>query len=321
MTPLPALVFVAVLGIILVPYIFFVSRPEDLDKRKLKRRLKNSTAVKRAQQALVKEAEQLSSLGALNRLLGYTTRVTVPTQRLIEQSGLRLTVGTFLLACGCAGLIPFFLVRLLSGNIVAGLVVGCCTAFIPYLWVRRARTKRLWKFEEQFPEAIDLVSRALKAGHTFPTGLSMVADEMSDPVGSEFRLLFDRQNFGMPLPEALRSFGERIPLLDAKFFATAVLTQRDAGGNLAEVLDNLASVIRERFKVKRQVRVISAHGRITGWVLAGLPPSLSVIFFLVAPKHMPILFNDPLGVNMLIAAVVLQLVGTLLIRKIVNIEY
>jgi tight adherence protein B len=321
MTPLPALVFVAVLGIILVPYVFFVSRPEDLEKKKLKRRLKNSTAVKRTRQALIKEVEQLSSVGAINRLLGSATRVTVPAQRLIEQSGLRLTVGTFFLWCGCAGLIPFFLVRLLSGNIVAGLVVGCCTAFIPYLWVRRARTKRLWKFEEQFPEAIDLISRALKAGHTFPTGLSMVADEMSDPVGSEFRLLFDQQNFGMPLPEALRSFAERVPLIDAKFFATAVLTQRDAGGNLAEVLDNLASVIRERFKVKRQVRVISAHGRITGWVLSGLPPSLSIIFFIVTPKHIPILFGDPLGVRMLIAAVVLQIVGTLLIRKIVNIEY
>ena len=218
-------------------------------------------------------------------------------------------------------MIPYAIVKTLSGSSLAGLIVGCCTGLVPYLWVRRARSKRMWKFEEQFPEAIDLISRALRAGHTFSTGLLMVADELMDPVGTEFRLLYDRQNFGMPLPEALRSFAERIPLLDAKFFATAVLTQRDAGGNLAEVLDNLSSVIRERFKVKRQVRVISAHGRITGWILAGLPPSLSMVFLAFTPKHMQTLFNDPLGVKLILVALVLQVVGTLLIRKIVNIEY
>jgi tight adherence protein B len=187
--------------------------------------------------------------------------------------------------------------------------------------VRRKRAKRLIKFEEQFPEAIDLIARALRAGHTFQTGLSMVAEELDAPVGTEFRLLYDRQNFGMPIPEALRDFAQRVPLLDAKFFATAVLTQREAGGNMAEVLDNLSSVIRDRFKIKRQVRVISAHGRITGWVLAGLPPSLASIFMIVSPKHMQTLFNDPIGQQLLIVALVLQVVGTFIIRKIVRIEY
>jgi tight adherence protein B len=318
---LPLMVFLGVLAIVLVPYVMFVTRPEDQSKRTLSKRLKSTAAAKRAQLALVRETERLSSLGPVDRLLNQAGRVVVPTQQLIEQSGLRMSVGTLMLACACAALIPFAIVRGFSGSSLAGLIVGCCTAFVPYLWVRRARTKRLWKFEEQFPEAIDLIVRALRAGHTFPTGLLMVADELMDPVGSEFRLLYDRQNFGMPLPEALRSFAERIPLLDAKFFTTAVLTQRDAGGNLAEVLENLSSVIRDRFKVRRQVRVISAHGRITGWILAGLPPSLSVVFLVVTPKHMQTLFNDPLGVQFIIVAIVLQLVGTLLIRKIVNIEY
>lgn len=318
---LPAIVFVAVLGIILLPYVIFITRPEDQEKRRLNKRLKDSAAAKRAQIALVKQPERLSALGPIDRVLGYAGRIAVPTQRLIEQSGLRLTVSTLIFATGCAALIPFFLVRTFSGSILAAVIVASCTVCIPYLWVRRARTKRIWKFEEQFPEAIDLISRALRAGHTFQTGLLMVADELTDPVGSEFRLLYDRQNFGMPVPEALRAFAERVPLLDAKFFATAVLTQRDAGGNLAEVLDNLSSVIRERFKVKRQVRVISAHGRTTGWILAGLPPSLSIVFMILTPKHMQTLFNDPLGVNFIILALVLQIVGTLLIRKIVNIEY
>jgi tight adherence protein B len=318
---LPTLVFIAVLAIVLLPYVIFVTRPEDQSKQKLKRRLKSSTDAKRAQLALIKETERLSSVGPLDRLLVYAGRVVEPTQRLIEQSGLQLNVGTLLFACGSAAVIPLFIVRMVSGSLVAGLIVGSCTGLVPYLWVRRARTKRTWKFEELFPEAIDLIARALRAGHTFQTGLLMVADELSDPVGTEFRLLYDRQNFGMPLPDALRSFADRVPLLDAKFFATAVLTQRDAGGNLAEVLDNLSSVIRDRFKVKRQVRVISAHGRITGWILAGLPPSLSLIFLAATPKHILTLVNDPLGVQFLIVAAVLQLVGTLLIRKIVNIEY
>ncbi len=180
----------------------------------------------------------------------------------------KMTVGSFLLATGCAAGIPILIVLRLTGQFAIARLIGGLTAAIPYLWLRTAPNKASLKFEEQFPEGIDLISRALRAGHTFQTGLLMVAEEIDAPVGTEFRLLYDRQNFGMPIPEALRSFAERVPLLDAKFFATAVLTQRDAGGNMAEVLDNLSSVIRERFKIKRQVRVLSAHGRITGWVLA-----------------------------------------------------
>ena len=160
------------------------------------------------------------------------------------------------------------------------------------MYVRRARgTSGCQKFEEQFPEAIDLVARALRAGHALPTGLGMVADELQAPVGTEFRILFDEQNFGLTLPDAMRNFARRVPVLDARFFVTAVLTQRETGGNLAEVLDNLASVIRERFKVKRQVRVLSAHGRITGWVLACLPPVLAVATLIVNPDHLGTLLD------------------------------
>ena len=176
-------------------------------------------------------------------------------------------------------------------------------------------------FEEQFPEAIELLARALRAGHAFPTGLTMVADEIPPPVGSEFKLVYDRQNFGMPLGDALKALAERVPVIDARFFVTAVLTQRETGGNLSEVLDNLASVIRDRFKVKRQVRVVTAHGRITGWILAGLPPSLAGVLCFVSPGHMKTLITDPLGIQMLVVAGVLQVSGTLIIRKLVNVRY
>ena len=176
-------------------------------------------------------------------------------------------------------------------------------------------------FEEQFPEAIDLLARALRAGHALTTGLNMVAEELPQPIAGEFKLLYDQQNYGLPLPQALRLFAERIPSLDARFFVTAVLTQRDAGGNLSEVLDNLASIIRDRFKLKRQVRVISAHGRITGWVLSVLPTALALFIALTNPAKYRTFYTDPFGMQMIGFALVLQIIGVIIIKKIVTIEY
>ncbi len=205
--------------------------------------------------------------------------------------------------------------------LLVSLAAGLIATLVPYQWLKFKRERRIRKFEEQFPEAIELIARALRAGHSLPAGLEMVADEMPKPVAPEFRVLYDQQNYGMPLPEALRNFAARVPLLDARFFVTAVLTQREAGGNLAEVLDNLAAVIRERFKVKRQVRAISAHGRITGWVLVALPPSLAAAFMVIGPQQIGKLIHTSAGHNMIFAAITLQVIGTLIIRKIVRIEY
>jgi tight adherence protein B len=149
----------------------------------------------------------------------------------------------------------------------------------------------------------------------------MVADETPEPLGTEFRLLYDQQNYGKPLPEVLREFAARIPLLDVRIFVTAVLTQRETGGNLAEVLDKLAALIRERFNVRRQVRAISAHGRITGTVLTLLPPALGAVLLVIAPDHVMVLVTDPIGIRLTIIGIVLQITGALAIRRIVNIEF
>jgi tight adherence protein B len=204
---------------------------------------------------------------------------------------------------------------------VATLLAGIAAAFIPFWFVKHAAAKRLKVFEEQFPEAIDLIARALRAGHALPTALQMVGEEIPAPVGSEFKLLFDQQNFGMSLPDALKAFGQRISLIDARFFVTAVLTQREMGGNLSEVLDKLAAVIRDRFKVKRQVRAVSAHGRITGAVLMALPPVVAAILFVISPQHIRLLVDDPLGVQMVIGGVILQTIGVIAIRRILRVEY
>jgi len=165
------------------------------------------------------------------------------------------------------------------------------------------------------------MARALRAGHALTSTLQVVGDEVPDPAGAEFRQLFEQQNYGMSLPDALQAFANRAPIVDARFFVTALLTQRETGGNLSEVLDNLAFVIRERFKVKRQVRVMSAHGRITGWVLGCLPIAVGLILFTIAPGQMRVLVDDPVGLYMVITAIVLEVIGVFAIRRIVDVEF
>jgi tight adherence protein B len=275
----------------------------------------------------------MSSIGAIDAALRRSQSRVHGLQVLIEQSGTRVTVGAVLLASATLALLGFVVVqRLLSEPLstvtggglyvlAAGAMVAFMGGMLPFSVLRFLRTRRMRKFEEQFPEALDLLSRALKAGHAFTTGVDMVATEMPQPVGPEFRLLYEQQNFGMPMGDALKIFAERIPVLDARFFVTAVLIQRESGGNLSEVLDNLAGVIRERFRVKRQMRVISAHGRITGWILVALPPTLGIVLMGVNPEHRRTMFGDPLGIQMIVAAIILQIIGTLIIRKIIDVEY
>jgi tight adherence protein B len=320
--PIVLTTFVAILGIIYGAYWLFVERLDQSEEAALRKRLRpepSSIAPKRFE--ILKPTQQLSSLNALNNALRQMGRLSAPLQRDITQAGLNFTVATLLLSSGCLAFGGYLAVRFFTLSTYIALGAGFMAAWVPFIYVKRAKSKRLRQFEEQFPEAIDLIGRALRAGHAFTTGLAMVAEEIPKPVGEEFKLLYDRQNFGMPMPEAMKAFAARIPLIDARFFVTAVLTQRETGGNLGEVLDNLASVIRDRFRVKRQVRVLTAHGRITGWILAGMPPMLAAAMFVVAPNHMKMLTSDPLGIQMIVGALTLQIIGTLIIRKLVDIPY
>jgi tight adherence protein B len=191
---------------------------------------------------------------------------------------------------------------------------------LPFAWLVHRRSSRFKKFEEHFPEALDLLSRAIRAGHAFQTAMGMVGEELNEPVGPEFKKTFDRQNFGLPLRDALDELAERVTLLDVRFFVTAVAIQRETGGNLAEILDNLAHVVRERFKIRRQVRVHTAHGRFTGYVLLALPAGLGAVLSFISPEHMKLLFEERMGQMMLVAAMVLQTVGFIWIRQVIKIE-
>jgi tight adherence protein B len=318
---LVVITFVLVLGIIGGSYWALVLRPEQIEEATLHGRLRKAVPSGNLTKQLLKEPGRLSDVGVFDRLLARSGQAVSPLQRLIQQSGLKITVGTLLLGSLCSAAVGFFLFfRLLNLPLIA-LFMACVFGGLPFLYVRHVRNKRMLTFEEQFPEAIDLLARALRAGHALTTGLNMVAEELPQPICAEFKLLYDQQNYGLPLPQALKNFAERIPTMDARFFVTAVLTQRDAGGNLSEVLDNLSSIIRERFKLKRQVRVISAHGRITGWVLSILPTALALFIAFTSPAKYRSFYTDPFGMQMIGFALVMQIIGVIIIKKIVTIEY
>jgi tight adherence protein B len=312
--------FAIVLGIMLGAYWMFVLRDEDSSQRQVRKRLKTGAGRSHATPELLRPDQPLSKVAVLDRMLKRSDRIVAPLRRQVQYAGMSTTIGTIILSAVFLGLVTAAAIELLLHLSAVAVIFGILATAVPFVYVRFRAHRRQRKFEEQFPEALDLISRALRAGHAFATGLGMVADELPEPVGAEFRLIHDQQNYGRPLADALRDFGARVPLLDARFFVTAVLTQRESGGNLAEVLDNLAGLIRERFKVKRHVRAVSAHGRITGWVLAFLAPTLAVILFLIAPEHMKLLIEDPLGVYMITGAMALQTIGVIAIRRIINIE-
>lgn len=313
------LTFVISMALIMGAYWMLVVRPEAREKAAAVGRVGNykSNAVL---QSIVNAPERLSSIPMFDRFLGRG-RLAGALQRMLVESGLNLTVGAFVLSSVLGAAVGFVVGWSMLKFAFAAVVLALLGAIAPYAYVSYKRTVRLRVFEEQFPEAIDLISRALRAGHALTTGLGMVADEIPAPVGAEFKRLYDEQNFGMSLPDAMRAMAHRVPVLDARFFVTAVLTQRESGGNLSEVLDNLASVMRERFKLKRQIRVISAHGRISGWILSGLPPVLAGVLFLLSPDFMRILWEDPMGLRLVMVAVMLQLTGTYAISRLVKIEY
>lgn len=317
------LTFLVVLAIVTGAYWIFVVRVEDQAQATVRRRLtkKSDSVREKARAEILKQTSRVSHLGFIERLLERQGSLFVRLQKRLDQADVKMTSSLFLLTSGVTGLAAYVAVSFFTPWIAVAALAGLIALFLPTIWLRRKRAKRLNLIEEQFPDAIDLIARALRAGHAFTTGIGMVSEEVPAPTGPEFQLLYEHQNFGMLLPDALKRFAERVDLLDARFFVTAVLTQREAGGNLSEVLDNLSTVIRERFKVKRQVRVLSAHGRLTGIILMSMPPIMALMLFQMSPESTSLLVTDPLGIRMLIGAAILQIIGALIIKKIVNVEY
>jgi len=266
--------------------------------------------------------ETLSQIPVLDQLLRRSSQAS-NLQTMLTQAGVETRAGTVLLLCMGSGALFGVLAFALSTPSWApifawvGVIVG---GILPYSWASYRRSKRFQKFEELFPEAIDTLARAVRAGHAFTTALEMIANEVGEPVAGEFRKLFEEQKFGLPVRDALINLTERVPLVDVKFFVTAVMLQRETGGNLAEILDNLSYVIRERFKIMRQVRVFTAQGRLTMMLLMGLPPLIVVAMMMLNPSFIRPLFVDPIGHSLVVAGITLQTIGYFVIRKIIQIQ-
>ena len=263
--------------------------------------------------------EVLSRIPAFDTLLRRSERVSL-LQKMLAQGNIDIRAGNFLMLCAVSALAFAAIAFIAGGKLLFGWAGALLGFFIPYAYASHMRTRRFQKFEEKFPEAIDTLARAVRAGHAFTTALEMIANEVSEPVAGEFRQLYEEQKFGLPVRDALVNLADRIPLVDVKFFVTAVMLQRETGGNLAEILDNLSYVIRERFKILRQVRVHTAQGRLTMVLLMALPPTIVVLMLMLNPGFIRPLFTDPIGHALIVGGITLQTMGYFVIRRIIRIQ-
>jgi tight adherence protein B len=267
----------------------------------------------------VRKNELLSTIPWIDKAL-RKVEVTPRLRRLLYQADLKWTVGGLLMMCFVAFILPGYLVYLRTSNILFAVGIGLAFGFGPIGWVMFKRDRRMNKFEEGLPEALDLICSALRVGHSLNSALGLVTRECPDPVGTEFRVCFDEQNYGLELKTALENLTNRVPVQDLRIVVTGILIQKESGGNLAEVLEKAADVIRERFRLKRQVMTHTAQGRLTGIILTLLPVVLGCALYFVNPQMMSLLWTREIGIKLLYAAGGMIVVGGLIIRKIVNMD-
>jgi tight adherence protein B len=267
----------------------------------------------------IRKQELLSAIPWMNRWL-LQLELAPRLYRLLYQANLKWTAGGLLLMSFACFAFTFYAIHFKFGGVVLPLLLGTFALFAPLIYVLSKRRQRFNKFEEGLPEALDLMVNALRAGHSLSAAIGLVARESPEPIGGEFRICFDEQNYGLELRTAMENLVTRIPLQDLKIVSTGILIQKESGGNLAEVLDKASQVVRERFRLRRQIRVHTAQGRLTGWILTFLPVALGIALYIVSPKTMSVLWTDPLGLKLIYAAVVMMFIGALIIRKIVNTE-
>ncbi len=319
----PILVFITVSFIAFIVGLLLDER--SAQARLIRERLAAEQAEgKRETLALLRD-EMFSRIPAFDTLLRRSEWVS-RLQVLLDQAGLSIRAGNLLIVCLLVSVLlaafAYVLAEPLPANEILFLTLTAMVlgAVLPYLYVSWRRSRRFQKFETTFPDAIDTLARAVRAGHAFTMALEIVCNELPEPVATEFRKLFEEQKYGMPVRDALLNLTARVPLVDVKFFVTAVMLQRETGGNLAELLDNLSYMIRERFKILRQVRVYTAQGRLTMMLLMAMPPVIVVTMLVMKAEFIQPLFADPVGHIFVAAAITLQTVGYFVIRRIIRVE-
>lgn len=312
-------VFVAV---VLAVESFFIwwNSTRGPEAKRMERRLREASAGGHGQgQLSILKQRTLSHSPWLEKLLLLIPRVH-RLDRTLVQSGLNLSVGDFfgisviLFATGV--ILVFFLGR----SLPLGLLLGGILAALPSVNVLRVRAKRLAAVERQLPDAIDLMGRALRAGHAFPSALQMVGDEMSDPIGAEFRVLFDEINYGVAINDAMLNLLNRVPSNDLRYFVVAILIQRETGGNLAELFDSISAIVRARLKLLGEIRTLSAEGRISAWILTLLPFAVGSVINIINPNFLAEVWNDALGLKLIYGAAALMVFGIWAMTRIIKIR-
>ncbi len=279
----------------------------------------NTGGVQKDELVDIRKEELLSSIPLLNRLL-LRLEVAPKLRRLLYQADVAWTPGGVLLMSVTCCVIIAYLAYLRTGAVLISLIFGLLAAFLPFGYLLFERNKRFSQFEEGLPPALDLMVSGLRSGQSLVSVIGLVGRESPEPIGREFRICYDEQNYGLELRTAMDNLAVRMPIQDVRIVITAILIQKETGGNLAEVLDKCSYVIRERFRLRREIRVKTAQGRLTGLILSLLPVILGFLFYFVNPQNMSLLWSRPMGVKMLYTSFVMTLVGGLIIRKIMRIR-
>lgn len=318
-------VLIAIWGAAMVAWFLVSKYAKSSDLDRIKARLTGTNKAKKSKTIKVPgEASVMQQdTGAKNK---FAQKIVDKYQlgpkigNFLEQAGMRWAPARLVHTCLLAFMAGFIVGWMLTSSLVMAIAAGGLASGAPVLWIWRKRKARLHRFEELFPDALEFVSRSMRAGHAFSVSLEMIHREFQEPVAGEFRRTFEEHNLGLPIEIALQKLAKRVPSLDVHFFVSAVLLQKRTGGNLAEILDKLAYVIRERFKLRGRIRAVSAHGRMTAAALSAIPAAVAILMFYTNPDYVKFFFKDDTGNIMLGTAVFLQLVGYLIMKKIVNIE-
>jgi tight adherence protein B len=312
-------VFVGVASLVGGIALFFTSTAESGVEDRLAV-LTGSTSAKQAKEALMKGSVLAHPLeNTQNAIWSYLSRLK-NLNLLMEQADTTMTPPQFFGVSAVLALVGMFVPVMAGMHPAIALPMGLMLAVLPLAWLLFRRRRRLKQFAKQLPDALELVSRALRAGHSLASGFALVSEEMRAPISKEFQRVFEEQNLGVPLDQALDSLTDRIPNMDLRFFATAVILQRQTGGDLAEILDKIGYLVRERFKIWGQVQALTGEGRLSGVVLLALPPLLFLAVYRLNPEYVLPLFTDPMGRKMLAGGIIMQLLGAIVIKKIVNIK-
>jgi tight adherence protein B len=316
------IVFFVGAGAVVGVYLLLASRPDAALRRTVEGRLQQIGGAPEAPAGSADSLFRTATTGPvplIDRVAKHAVK-GLAVERWVEQSGLKLTIsGLFMIALGLGVLCAMIAMGIDHHwwSAVGGFVAGVA---MPFAFVKSRRTARMNKFEEQFPEALDLMARSIRAGHAFGAGLKMVSDELHDPVGPEFRKSFEEQNFGLSMKESLNNLAMRVPLLDVRFFATAVLIQRETGGNLAETLENLETILRKRQQMRLKIKAMSSEATASALIIGSLPFVMATLMSFVSPAYLSTLFTDPLGRLMLAGGGGSLLVGVVIMRQMVRFE-